>query len=255
MKKTYLIAMVFIILIVIAVTFWVFFNKKKNQPSGSDGQAVENLPVELPQESSILVENANDTEQIKNSYKEYTEQDAKSFPDYINNGISQAFTVDDGKGNILDLKIFLESIDARVNQKLATMIGENYYGFFYCPNEYGKKDFGVTFELGDSDSQKIESINSEAKEAMRQWEPYMLKDLRNVLFPEENFTEEQLNQVLVFKEGEFRYTEVSLPGEKKSSINYVVDIYPPDHPSSTTSVYISTSKDCLRKSLNSLFDF
>jgi hypothetical protein len=255
MKKIYLIAAVFVIVAITIVVSLVFFGQEKSQTEETNNQTTVSLPVGMPQESSIQVKNVEDSTQIKDSYEKYVGQDINNFPYYIEDGISQAYSVDDGKGNLVDLKTFSNSIDAKLNSKLIDMIGTSYYGFFYCPNKKGEKNFGVTFELGNSDPQKLESVNSQAKDILRQWEPYMLKDLHNILFPGKNFSEEQISQPIVFKEGKFRYAEVSLPGEEKSSINYVVDIYPPDHPSSTNLVYITTSKDCLQKSLYSLFDF
>jgi hypothetical protein len=255
MKKTYIIITILVAAALIAAVYLIF-SKNKEAPVGETGnQPIGNLPIQMPQETSIRVKDINNPAQIKDSFQKYTEEDVKSFPLYVKEGISQAYSVDDGKGNLADFEKFLSSVDAKVKPELANMAGSKYYGFFYCPNEKGGKDFGFTFELGGGDAQGLKSINTEAKELMRQWEPDILKDLRNILFPGKKFTAEQINQSVVFKDGKFRYADINLPEGEKGSINYIVNIYPPDHPSSTNSVSIATSRECLQKSLDSLFDF
>jgi hypothetical protein len=253
MKRNYIIIISFVISV--AVIFGIFLKFFTVQKKESENQETISSSVDIPQDNAIQLPDINNPSQIKESYKKYVSQNVDDFPLYKEDGISIAYSMDDQNGKLVPLDSFLQSVGATINPKIKNLIRTNYYGFFYCPNEKSRKDFGVTLELGGGDSKKLEDVNLEAKEAMRQWEPYILKDLRNILFPENNFSEDQLSQPLVFKEGEFRYTEVSLPGGEKSSINYTVDTYPPDHPSSTNSVYITTSKDCLQKSLGSLFDF
>lgn len=260
-RKYIIIAVIAILIVIIVAIYLIFFNSKETQISEIENQQTaaqlptNALPTNISEGSAIKVNDRDNQVQIKDSYNKYIDQNVDDIPSYKKNGISIAYSMDDQNGKMVDLDSFLDSVGATINPKIKNLIGTNYYGLFYCPNEKGGKDFGMTFELGNSDPQKLQSVNSQAKEALRQWEPYILKDLRSILFPEKNFSEEQINQSLVFKEGEFRYADVILPGGEKSSINYVVDIYPPDHPSSVNYIYIATSKDCLQKSLGSLFDF
>lgn len=254
-RKLIIVASIIAAVAIIFAIFLKFFVSNENQEIKNENQASTSLPVVPSQDNTIRVQDESNQNQIKESFEKYISQNVNDYPSYEKIGISKAYSMSDKNGKLINLNSFLKSVGATINPKIKNLVGTNYYGFFYCPDEKGGKNFGVTFELGNSDPQKLGSVNSEAKEAMRQWEPYMLKDLRTILFPEKNFSEEQINQTLVFKEGKFRYAEVVLPGGEKSSINYVVDIYPPNHSSSVNNVYISTSKDCLQRSTEALFDF
>jgi competence protein ComGC len=257
MKTKYIIITIVVIAILI-VSLMLLQNYKNvnNQKSESvSNQPIAQLPVTEYQESAIQIEKSDDPAQIKDSFEKYVAQNVDENPAYKRNGISQVYPVYDQNGKEISLDIVLNSIGAKINPKIRNLIGGKFYGFFYCQTEAGKRGYGVTFELENIDPQKLKMVNSEVKEYMRQWEPFILKDLKNILFPKEFFDEAQASQPLEFKDGQFCYAEVILPSGEKSSINYTVDIYPPDHPSSENRIYIATSPECLDKSLGYLFDF
>ncbi|MFA5872310.1 MAG: hypothetical protein WC858_06375 [Parcubacteria group bacterium] len=261
MKRSYLIISITIIIAIVitAVLLLTKYFGSRNKTAGDQApanksQEMISLPVTSYQGQDLQVEDRNNQVQIRNSFEAYIKQNSDNSPLYKENGISQAFPIDDKNGEMIQLDSFLESVGAKVNPKIKSLVGSSYYGFFYCPKGTDNKDFGMTLDLA-SDSQNLGSVNSQAINAMLQWEPFMLKDLHNILFPGINFNDTQISQPLVFKDGKFRYAEVNLPGGEKSSINYAVDIYPPDHPSAVNKVFIATSQECLEKSLGYLFDF
>jgi hypothetical protein len=73
---------------------------------------------------------------------------------------------------------------------------------------------------------------------MKNWESTMFQDTRTILFPDANFTPQELQQKTVFKNGKYRYASISLTDNTQGSINYsLVDDF----------VVISNSVACLDK--------
>ena len=252
MNKIIKILIIFIIAaIIILFVISRFFTVQKGsgvQQSTGNNQGLGSLPISINKQSAVRVENIENDDQIKKAYEEYTKQDANNFPANEKTGISDSFPLEDKNGKMLPLDFFLSNVDAKINPKIKSIIGTNYYGLFYCENNKKEKEYGISFDIGSEDSSKIKDYNAKAKDYMNLWEPYMFKDLHNIIFPQVSPSEQQLNQPLTFKEGKFRYTEVNLPNGK-GSINYSITDYPINR------IYISASQECLDKAIRFLFDF
>lgn len=254
MNKSFKISLIVIaVIFVIALSLWLINLKKQKQmapstPPETPGQ----LPVgkKIP-DYLIRVDNIEDANQIKAAFQKYVNQNPDDFPSYKKEGISMDSPVSGKTAQSVDLSFFLSSVGANINPEIKNLAGSNYYGLFYCIDENGQKDFGLALDIGDSASNNLQKENSEAKGNMKKWEPYMLKDLHSILFPSKILAESDLNQLLTFKEGEFRYADVNI-SSRSESINYDIKT---DEGNFVNRIYITTSKECLKKSLDNLFDY
>ena len=235
-----------VIILFIIVKF--FAGQKGNGVQQGNNQAPGTLPTSVIRKSAMQVENIGNGDQVKKAYDQFAKQNTGEFQTNEKTGISDSFPIQDKNGKILPLDFFLNSVDSKVNNKVKDMIGTNYYGMFFCENDKKEKEYGISFDIGSEDPSKIKDSNLKVKEAMKLWEPYLLKDLHNIIFPQIKFSDEQLNQTLLFHEGDFRYTDLNLPDGKKS-INYTITDYPINR------VLIAPSRDCLDKATRFLFDF
>lgn len=214
-----------------------------SQPTGSDFSAQKSI-----HDSAIRVEDPSSPAQIKNVFGNYNNQDLKNFPDYVSAGISLDYPSANKEGELIDLNFFLRSIGANINPKVRGLVGSNYYGFYYCVNNNKQKEYGFVFDLGDEQSSKTETLTKQAHDHMLQWESYMLKDLHAILFPGANLDEKYLDQTLSFSGEQFRITQIDFPTGKKMIV-YSIKGAPANR------IYISTSRECVQKGIDNLFDF
>lgn len=245
-KKTYIIIAIILSIIVVSVILVLNYsnlnNNKKNIVGEEQSGNLPNLPIETPKIDVMRVDNIDDSVQIKNSYDSYVSQDYKKFKYYEADGISEVFSPSDKNVNLVPIDTFLNSIDANINPKVKDVSGKNYYGLFYCINEKKHKEYGITLDLNDKDSVKTKNNLKNAGSAMAAWEPYLLKDMHNILFPSDKLSDTGISQLLSFKDGKYRYAEVNLLNEK-SSINYKVV------GDSLNLIIISTSQNCISKAI------
>lgn len=213
----------------------------------SPSQMNGNTSAKTSPDISVRVKDGTNASQIKDSYAKYIDQSLDDYPAYVKVGISYDYPVNDSSGKIVPISTFLNAIDAKINPKMKELVGSNYYGLFYCINDKKEKEYGIALDVGSEDSGKLKSYNSQVKDSLAQWEPDMLKDLHNILYPDANLDDKTLNQKLVFRNGTFRYADFIL-SNNNTSINYTVKDSPINR------VYISTSQSCLQKALAFLFD-
>jgi hypothetical protein len=251
MKKTTLFLIILSILIITAATITFFISKlKESEKIGRGNQQLETYPTQnLPAEQAnkispdvILIEKPEDQANIKKSYDDYVNQVFRSDPFVSDDQISLHYPPVDKKGSLVNINALFNAIGAKINPKLGEIAGERFYGFQYCMNERLEKEYSLILDTSDTEESISKNNIIESKEAMLQWEPFLLKDLHSILFPGVVFQDNLLNQKFIFKDGEYRYTDLILPGGK-SSINYFVDDYP------RNKIIISTSQNCLKKSL------
>jgi hypothetical protein len=238
-------------LIAVSVGLILYSSRVKNSQNGNPEQSnsenlssgrTPNLPAEASQSKAMQVENANDPEQVKNSYNNYVEQGDKNNSDAKQNGISSPYTPADKNVNLVPLDAFLGSVGASVNSNVKSIAGKNYYSLFYCISEKQEKEYGFVLDMSEADAAKTQVNIRNVESYMLQWEPYMLKDLHNILLPSMNLNDETLNQILAFKKGKYQYADVNLP-EGKKSINYTISDFP------LNLIIISTSPECIDKAV------
>lgn len=244
-KKTYIIIAIILIIIVVVVIVVLALNSsnvKNNEKKTTSEEQVNNLPTEIPKIDVLRVDNIDNSTQIKNSYDSYASQDYKKFKYYEADGISDLYSPSDKNVNMVPIETFLNSTDASINPKVKNIVGTKYYGLFYCINDKKQKEYGIALDLSDEDPAKTKSNFNNAGDAMASWEPYLLKDMHNILFPADKPSEADLNQSLLFKYGKYRYAEATLPSGK-SSINYKAVGDP------LNLIIIATSQDCVTKAI------
>lgn len=262
MNKSFKISLIAIaVIFVIALSWWLVNLKKQKQivssiPQEAQGTAPSETPGQLPvgrkiPDYSIRVDNIEDENQIETAFQKYINQNPDDFPTYKKEGISMGSPVSGKTAQSVDLSLFLSSVGANINPEIKNLAGSNYYGLFYCIDENKQKDFGLALNIGDSASNNLPKENSEAKGSMKKWEPYILKDLHSILFPSQILAESDLNQLLTFKDGDFRYADVNISG-KSESIDYDIKT---DEGNFVNRIYITTSRECTDKALSFLFDF
>ncbi|MDD3487205.1 MAG: hypothetical protein PHF35_02385 [Candidatus Moranbacteria bacterium] len=267
MNKFLKVSIIIIIVFAIAIlSLWLIsiFKEKQGQPETTINETSENLPssqpVQLPgssqgqevfHDSSIRVEDLDSKEQVQAAFEKYVDQNTNDFPEYLQDGISTDYPVNDESGKIVDLQTFFSFVGANINPQVKKMINSSFYALYYCPNENGQKAYGIAFDAIYPDSNNLQSQSGEMKGAMKKWEPYILKDLHFILFPDDNISENDLNQASNFRDGEFRYADINISG-KSESIDYAVKT---DEGNGVNRIYITTSQECLKKSLDYLFDY
>jgi hypothetical protein len=236
--------------LIIATLYFVSLSKRKNQIQTPDNQSGEDIssgstggngmPIENILGTVMRIEKSDNPDQIKKAYDDYVKQDYKTSRYIERDGVSDLFAPSDKEANLVPIETFLSSIGASINSKVKSIVGANYYSLFYCVNEKKQKEYGIAFDLSDKDSAKTKSNYSSALDVMVDWEPYLLKDIHNIIFPLDNMGDKDINQSLSFKNGEYRYTDVNLPN-RKGSINYEVIGDP------LNLIIITTSPNCLNK--------
>src|SRR4030042_347801 len=243
MRKKNIIIILLTVLAIIAIVYLAISVSREKKIEKSTEVEIGSLPIGESRKSILSIENTSNPVEINDSYGQYVEQDVSNFPSYEKEGISTDYPPSDKSGKLIDLDSFFGSVNAKINPKVRSLVGSNYYGLFYCVNEKNKKEYGVAFDVGEEDPNKLKKYSDEAKNYMRLWEPYLLKDLRAILFPKPDLSEEYLNQKLVFNDGKYRFASVNLP-DGKSSISYAIKDSPINR------IYVTTSQECMEKALN-----
>jgi hypothetical protein len=245
-KKKIIIALVAVsLIVVVAVLALLLYKSNQNgagKTPGKENGILPNLPEEISEITTLRVDDINNTTQAKNSYDDYVSRNFEEFPYLEKNGISDAFAPSDRNANLIPLEKFFGSVGASVNQKVKSIAGMNYYALFSCLNENKQKEYGIVFDMSEADLSKTKENVANANEYMRQWEPFLLKDLHTILFPQAGFDENSLNQKLVFKDGKYRYADIDL-SSGKSSINYKIAGSP------LNLIVVSTSPKCVEKAI------
>jgi len=118
----------------------------------------------------------------------------------------------------IPLDNFLKANGSKISTKIEGFLDKSNYQTFYCPNDKGGKDFGIALYVnpGGFYPNRYNDIMMNLKE----WERTILPDFYSIIFPDTNFSEGDLQQRLLFKDGKYRYVELTLPDGQKSSINY-----------------------------------
>lgn len=147
-------------------------------------------------------------------------------------------------GSRLSLDSFSSYAGMKIDSGLASLLDESAYAVFSCGTDDKKETNGIYFSLKILPNYKGNLFADETAH-MRSWEETMPYDLKGILFPDKEFSSVEVsNGSLAFKDGEYRYASIDLPGNEKSSINYeLVDDY----------IVIANSKKCLERAITSLY--
>lgn len=155
-----------------------------------------------------------------------------------NSDSAQYFKLIDNQDKAVSLDKFADSIGLRIDPSVAALLDDANYSLFSCfQNE--EKIYGIVLN-SKAALDSPASYEAMAK-AMGNWEPMMFDDTKSILFPyvtDSNFL--SLNNNIIFKDEDFRYTDITLPDGSKKAINYYIV---------SDSIIITTSKECLYKTL------
>jgi len=174
------------------------------------------------------VTDATDKSQIQNGYNKFSSSTPESFKwtDFVGPNRKS-----------INLNDFSQAVGLKINPGLTNLLDTSKFDLFSCPASDGIKNFGIALNFKLLPDYKGDLYKDELS-IMSRWEPTLFQDTKTIIFPNINFSPQQLTQKLIFTNGQYRYAEISLPDNKKSSINYeIIDDY----------VVIANSPDCLKK--------
>jgi len=228
MKKKNLIIIGSVLLLIIIALFFVLLAARKKQNQGNQ-QVIQN-PATLPSSQAI---NSQNVEDIKKTIDNIVQE---PIPGKVVQEGSDLVKFSDQSDKLIPLADFESATGIVINKDLRSYLDSTDYRIFYCPAGSNEKNFGLY--VGYNVQKAYNDLYPDTIKWMKNWERTMFSDLHSVLFPSVNFEAKYLDQSLQFRDGKFRYAEISLPGGKTSSINYRV---------SDNGVIIATSPACLDK--------
>jgi len=238
-RRTIVITIIIIIVafLVIAFIFW----KKSGTPAEEQNGTKENTgaatlpPAEEIYKGHLPVESVKSADQPDYINQAVSDFNAKTLNgEDVSPGYQQAVLVDENK-KIIPLDKFESAQNISINKKLKSFLDQDDFQIANCNSAKAK---GIALILNVKLFSNRPDISKEVAGAMKEWEPYILKDLHNYLYPDISFSEKQLGETLFFKQGKFRYAEVALSNGEKVSINYAIIF---------DSIIISNSPGCLDK--------
>lgn len=238
-KKIIIVSIVAGALVFLTASFLI--NKKSNSSTNT-----------APEESSVVAD-SNMEKGNTGSSADVIEQNTQGggAPVDINSNINTAdnkdtqqdFSADDIKftspkndqGEELSLEQFSEINHMKVGKFINNLLDGGGFYLLSCPSASVKKNAGMIFTLKSIPDYKG-NIYADEVNYMKSWEKTMFGDVKAVLFPDMNFTSQQLQQVKIFKDGKYRYAETLLKSNEWVSINYTfVNSY----------IVISNSMQCI----------
>jgi len=218
-----------------------FFMKKNDAPNGNKSPTDTSFPVnpsilnkngvatgqKLRNNTSYVFSDSSEQESLRNAIESSLQQ--TNFPKDIN-WIGYA-TKNNEQVSLTD---FSSAAEIKIDSRFGKFLDEYNYDRIVCKNSASGLDYGLVINNKLFDN--YPSLQQEELVILKSWEPTMLKDLHKLLYPGTEFTEQELSQSLVFKNGKYRYTEVALPENKKGSLNYHVLV---------DSIFFATSLECM----------
>lgn len=185
--------------------------------------------------NEVIISNNKELNLIKNGFKFALEHQTDDFEWFV---FKEA-----EKENIL-VNDFFGALGGKLDPQLKNLLALDNFNLFSCVSNAEVKSIGIlmNFKL-NPDYQG--NLYQDEVDFMKNWEPSLFYDTQKIIFPEVEFTSNQLGQQLEFKDGKYRYALVTLPGGKNSSINYtIVDDY----------LLIANDPLCLDKAIGLLYD-
>lgn len=235
-KKILLIILAIVVLLVIGLYF--FIQKKPSQtitaPDNAPNQQSETPVSPSTSQSTITVPAGTSDEDIQKAFANFASQESAEPLRWSK--------FNDSKNQPISLDEFANAVGINLKPQLKMILDVNDYELFAC-NDGGMANHGVFMNIRLLPDYNGNLYQDEVK-FMRLWENSLFQDTAKIIFPNFNFTRDQLQQSITFKDGAYRYADVILPDNTSGSINYnLVDDY----------VIISSSKDCLEKASEYVF--
>lgn len=182
-----------------------FTPPETKQPVGtSTGQ-------ELRNNTRYIFSSPNDKKDLAEKISESLKE--SDYPDQVN-WVSYA-TSDNKQVSLSD---FSKAAKIRIDPRFDGLLDEYNYDRVICKNSSGGLDYGLVINNKIFDSRP--NLKQDELAILKSLEPYLLRDFHKILFPNVPLSEEHINQKLTFKDGKYRYAEVSLPDNKKAALDY-----------------------------------
>lgn len=230
-KKILIVTGIVVIIAVSAIMFFLLPQKEKivsQEPTQNQESAI---PASLPSQT----EPSGNLENVEKARKIFENITHETIFDKTKKDGSKKVDFKDQKGNPISLSDFESALGVEIDPKLQEYLNDGYQ-VFYCPGAGGKKEFGVFLEYNQEEVYR--GFSYDVLDMMKGWENTIFPNLHTVLFPDIDFSEDDLNQKIEFRNGKYRYAEMNLPGGEKGSINYdAVEI----------GIIIAASPSCLDK--------
>lgn len=180
----------------------------------SSDQASQNASVTSqndtpnPHLPNLVIVNPYDQTQSKQEFQKFLTAPAPT---------NQLTQIVDTRNKILPLNQFAAAMDIKINSTLNSFLDPYDYQLVRCADIPGSA--GLMLNLGLFPNKL--HLYTDAQKMMRNWESTLLEDTYPVIFPNAGFTTKSAsNQILVFKDGQYRYAQVKLPNGTIGSINY-----------------------------------
>ncbi len=247
-KKTTIITLAIVGLAVIIVATLTYYRTTEEELSTVPMDTPEssaNIPS-FPEQTNnqlVSIENPNDLDEIKKAFSDFVSEPAKANIAYT--GV-RVIRFADNKGKLLSLSTISSSLGITIPKTLADLVEDEDYDIFYCSSGDGEKDYGLILYARSAVGRSLnEGDYKNIVGQMKQWESSMLRDLHLILFPNISFSEPELGQKLLFRDGNVRFTEIQMPDGTKGSINYK---------QFGDSIMITSSLECLSNGSGYFFD-
>jgi hypothetical protein len=208
LKKIF-IAVGIIVIVAVSVIVLYLLSQKKETISQEPVQNQESaIPASLP---------SGNLENVEKARKIFENITQETISDETKKEGSKKVDFENQKGNPIPLSDFGKALDVEIYPELQKYLN-NGYQVFYCPGTDGKKEFGIYLEY---DMEKLyRGFTYDVLDMMKDWENTIFPNLHAVLYPNSDFSENELNQKIEFRNGKYRYAELNLPGGENGSIEY-----------------------------------
>lgn len=243
LKKIIFVSVILLVLVAIVLSILAWYKRSKDINTNQLAESQQEMFVpSLPEGSQrIGLKDIKNKEEIRAAFQRFAKESA------IQDKVQEAYFLND-KNQSPALDDFSSAMDLNVPNNLKELLDQERYQIFYCTNEETAKEFGFIVNIRRfSQNEAIDymTLDRRIKNNLADWEKTMLNDLHGVLFPKVDFNKDQLNQNVSFRNGKYRYAEVTLPDETRSSINYGNFGGP---------IVFSTSLECMDRATANFFD-
>ena len=229
-KKIFITIGLVVIVAVLVIVIYVL-SQKKRVGVGSQIQLGNQAAATLPSGT----ESPNSQANVEKAQKIFENINQETISEGIKKDGSKKIDFKNQEGSPIPLSDFEKALGVEIPSKIQEYLS-NGYQIFYCPGPDGKKEYGAYL---DYNQVKIyRGFTYDVLDMMKSWETTIFPNFHTVLFPNIDFSQDDLNQKIEFRDGKYRYAEVNLPGGKKGSINYE-DV--------EFGVIIAASPSCLEK--------
>jgi hypothetical protein len=234
MLKKRILIIISAIFISLAIVLYFAFQKKPSENIIAPEQQDETSPSPSADQYPMDVPVVSSDEDIQKAFTDFASKEQA--------GPLEWLKFSDSKKQPISLDEFANAVGIKIKPQLKILLDSGSYELFIC-NDGDMTNHGIVMNIRLIPDYQGNLYRDEVR-FMRAWESSLFRDTSKIIFPNANFTQDQLKQPITFKDGDYRYANVVLPDNTAGTVNYnLVDDY----------VIISSSKDCLKKASEYVF--